>query len=250
MSGQIDLFTILTLVVAVVAVFQLRKVLGQRTGDEDERVERRRRIEEVREKEAAGTAPGKVVSLPRREAEEPPHPVNQDDIEPSAAEKIKTYAGSNSALADGLLAINKADSVFEPDGFLKGARQAYEMIVTAFAEGNRDVLRTLLNDTAMDDFSRAISEREKLGERVDQSFVGIKKADVLEAEVAKGVATVTVRFLSELISATRNRSGEVIDGDPSRVKEVTDIWTFSRDVSSARARRNPNWQLVATDAPN
>jgi predicted lipid-binding transport protein (Tim44 family) len=63
-----------------------------------------------------------------------------------------------------------------------------------------------------------------------------------------GTANVTVRFLSQLISATRDRGGEVIAGDPQRIKEVTDIWTFSRDVSSTRTRQNPNWKLVATQA--
>ena len=94
--------------------------------------------------------------------------------------------------------------------------------------------------------SRAISEREARNEEIDQSFVGIDSADILEAEVKEGIASVTVRFASQLISATRDAAGEVIDGDPHRIKEVTDIWTFSRDVSTPRAASNPNWKLVAT----
>jgi predicted lipid-binding transport protein (Tim44 family) len=124
------------------------------------------------------------------------------------------------------------------------------MIVTAFAEGNRKILRDLLSPAVYDSFVRAIAEREGRGEQIDQSFVGISKNDILEAEVEKGVASITLRFVSQLISATRDKKGEVIEGDPTRIKEVTDIWTFTRDISTARARQNPNWKLVATQAPN
>ena len=125
------------------------------------------------------------------------------------------------------------------------------MIVTAFAEGNRRMLRDLLSADVLDSFSRAIAEREQRGLVIDQSFVGINKADMLEAEVsAKGVASITVRFVSQLISATRDKAGVVVDGDEQRIKDVTDIWTFSRDISSKDARRNLNWKLVGTQAPN
>jgi predicted lipid-binding transport protein (Tim44 family) len=142
------------------------------------------------------------------------------------------------------------DGAFDPEHFIRGARQAYEMIVTAFAEGNRKMLRDLLSNDVYQSFVAAISEREGKGEQVDQSFVGISKADILEAEVEKGAANITVRFVSQLIQAKRDKGGAIIEGDPSRIKEVTDIWTFSRDVSTAKARQNPNWKLVATQAPN
>jgi predicted lipid-binding transport protein (Tim44 family) len=76
--------------------------------------------------------------------------------------------------------------------------------------------------------------------------VGINKADLLEAELKGSVANVTMKFVSQLISATRDSSGEVVSGDPQRIREVTDIWTFARDTTS----RNPNWRLIATQAPN
>ncbi|MBN9248860.1 MAG: Tim44/TimA family putative adaptor protein, partial [Hyphomicrobium sp.] len=85
---------------------------------------------------------------------------------------------------------------------------------------------------------------------IEQQFVGIRKADIVEAELKNGLASVTVRFLSELISTTRDKAGEVIAGDAQKITDVTDIWTFSRDISSAKARSNLNWRLVATQAPN
>ncbi len=81
---------------------------------------------------------------------------------------------------------------------------------------------------------------------MDQSFVGIKSADLVEAELRGGMAQLTVKFVSELISATRDKAGGVINGDPKRIREVTDIWTFAREAMS----RNPNWKLVATQAAN
>jgi len=116
----------------------------------------------------------------------------------------------------------------------------------AFAAGNRKLLKDLLSGEVYEGFAGAIEHRETRSEEIDQSFVGIDSADILEAEVKEGMASVTVRFASQLISATRDAAGEVIEGDPQRIKDVTDIWTFSRDVSTPRAASNPNWKLVAT----
>jgi predicted lipid-binding transport protein (Tim44 family) len=111
------------------------------------------------------------------------------------------------------------------------------------------LLKDLLDRPVYDGFVRAVSERESRGEQIDQSFVGIDKAEILESEVKSGIASITVRFVSQLISATRDKAGAIISGDSQRIKEVTDIWTFSRDVSSAKARANPNWHLIATQSP-
>ena len=143
MDGKIDIFTILFLVIAVVIILKLRSVLGRRTGDEDARVERYKAQERARAA-AAAQAQDKVVTLPRRDRPETAGeaPVTTATAAADAEERIRTFAGENAALADGLLAVQRADPTFDPDGFLRGARQAYEMIVTAFAEGNRKVLKT------------------------------------------------------------------------------------------------------------
>lgn len=248
MNGEINLLTLLSLVVAIIAIVKLRSVLGRKTGDEEARIEQRRRDAQLQKTAAASS--DKVVTLPRRGERE----VEATDSAVSVAEveaRIKTFAGEDTALANRLTEILKLDTKFDPDTFLRGARQAYEMIVTAFAEGNRRTLRDLLSADVLDSFSRAIAEREQRGQVIDQSFVGINKAEILEAEVSpKGVASITVRFVSQLISATRDKAGNIIDGDETRIKDVTDIWTFSRDISSKDARRNLNWKLVGTQAPN
>jgi predicted lipid-binding transport protein (Tim44 family) len=241
----IDLFTLISLIVAVVVILKLRSVLGRRTGDEEARVERYRA---ERAQRTGATATDNVVTMPRREGAAVPAPA-AEVTEADAEERIKAYPGIEPAARAGLIEIAKLDPAFEPDGFIRGAKQAYEMIVTAFAEGNRKLLKELLDRPVYDGFTRAITERESRGEQIDQSFVGIDKADILESEVKGGIASITVRFVSQLISATRDKAGAIINGDPQRIKEVTDIWTFSRDVSTAKARANPNWRLIATQSP-
>ncbi len=245
MDGRIDVITLLFLIVAVFVIFKLRSVLGRRTGDEEARYERQVRAQqEARERAAA--AKDKVVALPRRDRE--PTPVGQDTqtAVASAESRVKGFAKGNSMLEQALLSIAKVDPSFDPEQFLGGAKQAYEMIVTAFAEGNRRMLKDLLSKDVFDGFASAITDRESRGEQIDQSFVGINSADLIEAEQRGRTAQVVVKFVSQLISATRDASGEVVSGDPQRIREVTDIWTFARDTSS----RDPNWRLIATQAPN
>jgi predicted lipid-binding transport protein (Tim44 family) len=251
MNGEINLLTLLSLIVAVVAIVKLRSVLGRRTGDEEARVEKRRQEANIAKSAAAAAGSEKVVALPRRAREEQPAEAVATSVTDETEERIKTVAGGDNSLSKGLLDILRVDRDFDPDNFLRGARQAYEMIVTAFADGNRKILRDLLSGDVFDSFSRAIGDREGRGEQIDQSFVGISKADMLEAEVSnKGIASITVRFVSQLITATRDKAGQIIDGDQARVKDVTDIWTFARDISTREARLKPNWKLVGTQSPN
>ena len=243
MEGQIDLFTLLAMIVAVIAVWKLRSVLGRRTDEDDARLERKAR-EEVRNPATAGAGSDKVVSLPRRDREETVGEVRVDTEE--ADNRVREFAKGDVTVAGGLFAIRKLDPDFDPGEFVDGARQAYEIIVTSFGEGNKKTLRDLLSKDVLDGFTAAINEREARGERIEQNFVGINKADILEAEVKSGVANVTIRFVSQLITATRDKAGTVVAGDPTKIADVTDIWTFSRDIGTVRARANPNWRLIAT----
>jgi predicted lipid-binding transport protein (Tim44 family) len=249
MDGRIDVSTLLFLVLAVVIFLKLRSVLGRRTGHEQTRYERYKAQQEAAQRNGKLAGQDKVVTLPRRDRDEPlePRPVaEQPQVRADVEERVKGLAAGNAGIAKGLVDIVRADEVFDPDTFLKGARAAYELIVTAFAESNRKTLKNLLSREVYEGFAGAISDRESRGEQVDQSFVGIKSADIFEAELKNGIAQVTVKFVSELISATRDKAGEVIAGDPKRIKEVTDIWTFAREVAS----RDPNWKLIATQAAN
>jgi predicted lipid-binding transport protein (Tim44 family) len=118
------------------------------------------------------------------------------------------------------------------------------MIVNAFADGDRQILRNLLSSEVYEGFDEAIRQREQRGERLESHFVSIESADVIGAEMRGLVAQLTLRFRSQLVSATRDKDGNVIDGSADKVSEATDVWTFARDVSS----RDPNWRLIATEA--
>jgi predicted lipid-binding transport protein (Tim44 family) len=239
-----DMFTLISLVVAIVAVLKLRSILGKDGSGGDER--RAERMQAERRRAPAVGEGGKVVSLPRREQSAADSGPAGGVALADAEQRIRSFTGGDSAVARGLIDIYKYDAAFDPAEFVKGARQAYEIIVTAFAEGNRRTLKDLLSREVYDEFANEMTSREKRGELIDQSFVGINKAEIVDAEVKNGVAAITVRFVSQLISASRDRSGTVTGGDPQKIKEVTDVWTFNRDVSSARARQNLNWRLIAT----
>lgn len=235
MDSAFDPLNLLILAIAIVVLFRLRSVLGRRTGSERPPFDpfARRRAETARE-----DAADNVIPLPRN-GEAAPAP-------DTPAEPVwKGYAEENSTLAEGLANIAGSDRQFTPRAFLDGAKMAYEMVITAFAKGDKATLKNLLSRDVLEGFSNAIDSREKEGRTLDQKFVGIDKADLVSAELRGKKASVAVRFVSELISATRDKAGEVVEGDPRQIREVTEIWTFERDTSS----RDPNWKLTATDAP-
>jgi predicted lipid-binding transport protein (Tim44 family) len=178
--------------------------------------------------------------LPGRGGEAP----KADAAPVDPAERWKGIAEPESAVAAGLDAVVQIDPSFNGQHFIAGGRQAYEMIVTAYAEGDRRSLKNLLSRDVYDGFEQAIRERETRGETSETRFVSIDKSDITAAEVRGQTAHVTVRFVSQLVSVTRDRDGNVIDGSPDKVTDVTDVWTFARDASS----RDPNWKLVATEA--
>jgi predicted lipid-binding transport protein (Tim44 family) len=238
MNGPIDIYTIIFLVIAVLIFLRLRSVLGRRTGNERppfDPFSRRTRTE-------GGSNPDKVIDLPRRQA--PAIEASPRPIEPVTGERIKTVAPVGSSLHDALSAVAAVDPSFDPDAFISGAKAAYEMIVTAFAEGDRKTLKQYLSREVYDGFVAAVGQRESRGETIEFKFVGIDRAEITAAGVKGTTEQMTVRFLSKLISATRDKSGVVIDGDPVRVGDVTDIWTFARESTS----RDPNWKLVATES--
>jgi predicted lipid-binding transport protein (Tim44 family) len=226
-----DFGTIFFLIAAIVIFFQLRNVLGRRTGSEKPPFDP---YTASRTGETNGAAqPENVVALPRRKGE------GED-----AFADIDKFAPPGTDLNKGLRAIRKADASFEPKSFVEGAKMAYEMIVMAYADGDRRTLKNLLSREVYEGFVAAIGERENRSEKIESSFVGIDKAEIVSAEMKGSEAHVTLRVVSELISATRDSAGVVIDGDPETVAEVTDVWTFARDTRS----RDPNWKLVATEA--
>lgn len=228
--GSNDFITLFFLVAAVLIFLQLRSVLGRRTGSE------KPPFDPYSAREAA-KAPagddGKVVTLPRREL-----------TDEEKYSEIDGMAKPGTPLNAALRELLSVDPSFKPKEFLNGARMAYEMIVMAFADGDRKTLKNLLSKEVYEGFDAAISEREARGEVVKSTFVGIDRADITNASVSNMEEQVTVRIVSQLISATFDKDGNLVDGDQESVADVTDIWTFARDARS----KDPNWKLVATES--
>ncbi len=126
--------------------------------------------------------------------------------------------------------------------FLKGAKVAYETIITSFAEGDLKKIKLLLGNNVFDQFSKAIKDRKTKGLISDTTFIGISSAEIKEHNEKNNLLEVTVDFVSEIISCVRNEDKKVISGDPQKIKKVHDTWKFTRDIRSS----NPNWLLVET----
>jgi predicted lipid-binding transport protein (Tim44 family) len=213
---------ILFAMVAAFLILRLRSVLGRRTGHE------KRPDSLPRPAERAGDKIGNnMVPLGARGlAAQPPLPTTKPP----------------DAVAAGLERIRSADPGFDPAGFLEGARTAFEMIVAAFAAGDKTQLRPLLSDEVYKPFSDAIDEREAAAETLETRILQLKSIDIVEAGLAGRTARVTVKFVTDQVNVLRAHDGSVVDGHPDDPAEKTDFWTFGRDTRSG----DPNWVLVTT----
>jgi predicted lipid-binding transport protein (Tim44 family) len=231
MPASGDLFDPTLIVFAALAVFviwKLRSVLGMRVD---------------RDTPPAGRfgprrpAPAAVAPLPSAA------PVTKAPARPSGEERWEGVAEKGVASAwSGLDAVAASDSSFDGKAFLSGARRAYDLIVTAFAKGDRETLKPLLSQDVFDGFCADIARREQQGETMETAVVAIDSATVDAARAIDGRNEVTVRFVAKLMSVRRDRAGETIDGGQTR--KVIERWTFARDPRA----NDPNWKLVATQA--
>lgn len=231
---EVDIYTIIFLALAVFIFLRLRNVLGQRTGSERPPYDRAAR------NVIQGAPDKKVVPMPGTVIDQAPLAPTADVVPPS--DRWKGLAEPGTPLAQGLDSIVAQDSAFDPRHFLSGARSAYEMIVMAFANGDRRSLKDLLSAEVYESFETAIKDREKHEQKTETRFVSIDKAELVGAEVRDRTAQLTVRFVSQMISVTRDKAGTIVDGNPDKVADITDVWTFARDITS----RDPNWKLVGT----
>jgi predicted lipid-binding transport protein (Tim44 family) len=233
----LDIYTIIFLALAVFIFARLRSVLGQRTGRERPPYDPFARTDTTKPVPADN-----VVQLAGKTSEKSPEAVAE-----AAAAKPDRWAGiaeAGTPVAAGLDAIAKADPSFNAGQFLTGAKTAYEMIVTAFAEGDRKTLKNLLARDVFDNFANAIGQRESRGETVETRFVAIEKTDITHAEMKANTMQVTVRFLSQIVTTTKNKAGEPVEGSQNGMTDITDVWTFARSAGA----NDPNWKLIATDS--
>jgi len=234
MNALFEFPNVIFVLLAVLVALRLYSVLGRKTGNERPVASPRR---------ADGD---NVIPMPRARGGQLAGPADADRNTKSAEERIAGAAPAGSPLEAGLLGIARQDAAFDPKAFLKGAAKAYEMIVMAFAEGDRKQLKPLTSSEVFEGFSSAIGDREKRGLTNQTKFIGVHKADIIEAEIEGGMAKTTVKFLSQMITIVKDKAGKIVEGDAEQVREVTDIWTFARNVTSS----DPNWKLVGTQSAN
>ena len=227
MSNGFQFFDIILLaLIAGFVILRLRGVLGKRTGHEPRQPRDPLGSSPALDEDIAAAEDDDetVVRLPGRNGQEIP---------------------TETALGAGLTQIKLADSHFDAADFVEKAENAFEFIVMNFADGTAAKLKPLLSKEVFEGFSSAIKERERKGETLETNLVRIKDAVLLEAGMSGRTASITVKYTTEQINVTRDKEGEVVDGDPDRISEVVDVWTYERNTRSS----DPNWALAATETP-
>ena len=143
--------------------------------------------------------------------------------------------------------IVKNHQIFDEDAkndFLKGAKIAYETIITDFSDNDNKLIESkpLLSKKMYDQFNKALQDRNKRGHYAEITFIGVNSAIIKEHKKIDQFLKVTVDFVSEVITCIKDKDEKIISGDPKKIKKIHDTWVFSRDTRST----NPNWQLVDT----
>ena len=139
----------------------------------------------------------------------------------------------------------KTNENFDKDAqneFLKGAKIAYETVITDFSDNDNKITtsRSLLNNEVFDQFNQALKERSSRGHYAEITFIGVNSAKIKEHKKIGKILNVTVDFIAEVITCIRDKDKKIVSGDPEKIKKIYDTWVFSRDMTST----NPNWQLV------
>jgi len=219
--------------VAAGLVFWLRSILGTRRSDD---------LPPKANPFVQPVETGK--KSPRENA--PPQSVSAQEPEFDTVD-LRAGLERNMSIADeeahrGLTNIAHADPDFSPLKFLRGAQDAFALIIESFAEGDRETLRGLLGDQVYDSFMRVLDERAQNGEKASVEIHAIRKCEVISARMERRLAVITVRFVADETSILRDRDEKLLVGHPDRVTETIDIWTFQRDVRS----RDPRWLVVET----
>ena len=218
--------TIEIVLLAMVAAFlglRLYSVLGKRSGHEQEHMPR---------------------NIEPRGADRRP----LDDAKPHVPDIVPAPAGTpnmvyDSSAESGMREILSADRNFDVGRFVEGAQAAYTMILEAFWKGDKEELKSLCDEDVYDSFVEVIDAREKRGEILENQLVRIDSARISAAEYRRPVARITVQFDADIAAVVKDKKGNLIGGSLSDAAETHDVWTFSRDLSSA----DPNWLLDETD---
>ena len=199
--------------VTVFLVFKLRDVLGTKTGHE------KPPQSVTRSQEPERSAPVEVIEEPSEDLDDPAR--------------------------DAISKMREIEPDFSPSGFVSGARKAYEMLLMAYENGDKQTLETYLSPDVYQGFAQAIDDRADQGLTVDARFVGLREAEITGARFddEDSVAEIDMRFVGELVMVVRDTEHRIVEGDPNEVRREYDTWTFGRKMGSS----DPNWLLIATE---
>ena len=161
---------------------------------------------------------------------------HEDNVDPNFAQDF-----SSKKILKNKLEKKDFDEKAKED-FLKGAKIAYETIITNFASGNLKNIKYLLDKKVFDQFNEALKEKKSKGYKSETTFIGISSASIKEHNTLNNILEVTVDYVSEIISCVKDRDNKILSGDPEKVRKVFDTWKFSKDPRS----NNPNWLLIDT----
>ncbi len=226
-----DATLILYALVAAGLVFWLRSILGTRHGDERQRPNPF--TTPVQDKQSKPAMAESVLK------NSDPLALPVADLRPTLPRNVTM---ADESVERGMMDIARADREFDLAKFSMGAQDAFAMIVEAFAASDRDTLKNLLETSVFTAFNRAIVEREERGESMSTEIHAVRKMDIMTVKFDGRVAYVTVRFIADETCIIKDREGKIISGDPDRITEMNDIWTFSRHVKN----RDPVWLLHET----
>lgn len=227
MSGEMPYADIIILaLIAGFIVLRLRSVLGHRIGNDDP---------DIFKKQPSSTLEREPIIRPSEKA-----------LKPKGKEAVPqdSYADalSNAVVTESIKAIKARDVEFSASAFLEGAKGAFEMVFDGFAKGDKAPLKMLLDSELFKQFEAAIDARAGKDTKTETTLVSVQAKDIIRATLDGVTARLTVKFISEQITVVRDKEGKIIEGDPSEVHNVTDEWTFERDVTS----KNPNWKIIDT----
>ncbi len=216
-TGGFPVDLVLFGMIAGFLVLRLRSILGRRTGFE---------------------RPPAQPYQPQGAA--PAGPIIEGRAEPAPSASGRAVPDPASPVGQTLARMKQVDRSFDPATFLDGAEKAFRMIVTAFAAGDRATLRNLVATDVYNAFEQAIAVREQAGQVQHTEIRAIHEATIDEASLRGASAQVTVKFVSDQVSFSKDAAGQPVAGSDA-VTEMVDIWTFERDLSSA----DPTWRLAA-----
>ena len=200
-------------------VFQLRRVLGRKTGVEKQEEDKVTRNQE------SSTDNDNVISL---------------------APDANNDNSDGTGPVSGITMLRQLDPSFNEQEFITGSKSAFSWIVSAFAMGNGDDLKPLLSANLFNSFNDAIEKRSNAGEKLETNIMSIKSSLIDNVTLDGDSVSITVEFVSDQIKVLRDSNEAIIDGNPDIIESLTDLWTFNRNVKSS----NPNWILIKTETPS